>query len=303
MKDIPTEIDITIDSDPSPPHADHRVVTPEGVTLYFPSAQIGPRLAAIVLDLLFLFLPIVIFVTLALLAEKADWDEDPFIFVVVVILSLFRTFYFLITEVVWRGMTPGKKILSLRVIDRLGGPLTMQALMARNLSREVELFLPLQYFFVALFQIDDWGGIDLVLNAATLVWMVSFAVFPLFNNDRLRLGDLIAGTMVVRQPIQHLLPDIALASDEELYSFNRAQLEAYGIYELEHLAAALRAREESRAEFLPEIATKIATKIDWSDPIPPEQAEPFLLAYYRALRSHLEQNLLFGKRRLSKYDN
>ena len=156
---------------------------------------------------------------------------------------------------------------------------------------------------MALGEVDEWGGVDLVVHAATLIWAISFTIFPLFNQDRLRLGDLIAGTMVVRQPTQLLLPDIAPASGDETYSFSRAQLTAYGIYELEHLAAALRAREERRAELLPEIAKKIAAKIDWAETIPPEEAEPFLLAYYRALRSHLEQNLLFGKRRLSKHDD
>ena len=295
MTAMPPDSDVTL-------QPEHRIVTPEGVTLHFPAVSLGHRLAALMLDLFFLFLLIAALGFGIYIAEQAGWDEEPWILAFGLILFLFRTFYFLITEVAWRGMTPGKRLLSLRVIDRLGGPLTMKALIARNLSREVELFLPLQLFFQPLAEADQWGGTDLLIQAATLVWAVSFTVVPFFNRDRLRLGDLIAGTIVVQQPTQHLLPDITLASDAQAFSFTRAQLEAYGIYELEHLAAALRASKERRAEILPEIAVKIAAKIDWLEPISPAQAEAFLLAYYQALRRHLEQRLLFGKRRLSKHD-
>ncbi len=295
MTAMPPESDRTL-------QPEHRIITPEGVPLHFPAASLGHRLTAITLDLFFLFLLIVAFGFGIYVAEQAGWDEEPWILAFGLALFLFRTFYFLITEVAWRGMTPGKRLLSLRVIDRLGGPLTMRALITRNLSREVELFLPLQLFFRSLAEADQWFGADLLIQATTLVWAVSFTIIPFFNRDRLRLGDLIAGTIVVQQPTWHLLPDITPASDAEACSFTRAQLEVYGIYELEHLAAALRAPAAHRAEILPEIAAKIAAKIDWADPIPQEQAETFLLAYYRALRHHLEQHLLFGRRRLSKHD-
>ena len=295
MTAMPPESDVTL-------QPEHRIVTPEGVPLHFPAASLGHRLTALMLDLFFLFLLIFALGFGIYVAEQAGWDEEPWILAAALILFLFRTFYFLITEVAWHGMTPGKRLLSLRVIDRLGGPLTMRALITRNLSREVELFLPLQLFLRSLAEADHWIGVDLLIQAATLVWAVSFTIIPFFNRDRLRLGDLIAGTIVVQQPNQPLLPDIAPAAEMEVYSFTRAQLEAYGIYELEHLAAALRTSKERRAEILPEIAAKIAAKIDWPEPIPPEQAEPFLLAYYQALRRHLEQRLLFGKRRLSKHD-
>ena len=42
----------------------------------------------------------------------------------------------------WRGITPGKRVFGLRVIDRGGGALRADAVIARNLMREIEVFLP-----------------------------------------------------------------------------------------------------------------------------------------------------------------
>ena len=56
---------------------------------------------------------------------------------------LLRNFYFSWFECRWHGATPGKRLLGLRVIDAHGGTLTPEAVLARNLMREVELFLPL----------------------------------------------------------------------------------------------------------------------------------------------------------------
>ncbi len=51
-----------------------------------------------------------------------------------------------------------------------------------------------------------WG------NIAALIWFAIFALFPFFNKDRLRVGDLVGGTWVVRAPKRVL--DADLAGDE-----------------------------------------------------------------------------------------
>ena len=46
-----------------------------------------------------------------------------------------------------RGATPGKRMLGLRVVARDGARLTGGAVIARNAMREIEVFLPLSFFF------------------------------------------------------------------------------------------------------------------------------------------------------------
>ncbi|MGI9500230.1 MAG: RDD family protein [Geminicoccaceae bacterium] len=277
-------------------------MTAQGVLLDMPRADIGERVVAIVLDLFFMSFLMGMIVFAVWLAEEqgAGDTADAFGFL---ILMLLRLFFFVTVEVVMKGRTPGKAIMSLRVVDRLGGTLTLKALIARNLSREVELFIPLLLLFeLMVADMNDSEPVGLLSYVAFMVWMSAFVFFPFFNRDRLRLGDLIAGTMVVSQVDQALLPDPFDEANEPGYRFTRDQLDIYGLLELEHLAKALRSSPDYRTSVLPELATRIAAKIEWPNAIPPEQAEAFLRTYYQSLRAHLEQRALFGKRRLTKHD-
>ena len=68
--------------------------------------------------------------------------------------------------------------------------------LARNLLRDIELFLPIGALFgLAMGQAG---------NGALLLWLLLFAVLPFFNRDRLRAGDLVAGSWVVERPKQKL---------------------------------------------------------------------------------------------------
>src|SRR3546814_1160816 len=56
---------------------------------------------------------------------------------------LLRTFWFVGFELGSRAATPGKRLMGIRVVARDGGRLTADAVVARNLIRELEIFLPL----------------------------------------------------------------------------------------------------------------------------------------------------------------
>ena len=72
-----------------------------------------------------------------------------------------------------------------------GGRLTAEMVIARNLLRDIELFLPI----VFLAQAGASGGDMGAAGIASVAWFLIFALFPCFNRDRLRAGDLIAGTV------------------------------------------------------------------------------------------------------------
>lgn len=143
-------------------------------------------------------------------------------------------------------------------------------------------------------------NVDAILMLLGLVWFGIFVFFPLFNRDRLRVGDLIAGTWVVRAPKRKL--DVDLADEGEVrlsdYAFTREQLDAYGVHELHVLEDVLRRRDRRT---LAAVAERIRRKIGWT-PQGPEHDGDFLSAYYVALRGRLEGRLLMGKRRRDKHD-
>lgn len=272
-------------------------VTPEGVDLRLKVAAYAERASALLLDFLILFGGMAVF-SLACLAvvwaTKASWLMEALGVVWLLVTFVGRNFYFFLFESQPRAATPGKRIMGLRVVAADGGRLTADAIFARNAMREVEVFLPLT-FFLARGQ-----GVDAALITLGAIWSGVFVLFPLFNRDRRRLGDLAAGTMVVKAPKKVLQPDLADTerSAAQGLAFTPAQLDAYGVKELHVLEDVIRAGDRRAMK---EVSERIRAKIVWEGP--DDIADrTFLNAYYAALRGRLESRMLFGHRRKDKFD-
>ena len=121
---------------------------------------------------------------------------------------LLRNGWFTLFEMGSRGATPGKRVMGLRVVARDGARLTGAAVIARNAMREIEVFLPLSFFA----QQSAQGTADTFLTLFSLLWSGIFLFFPLFNRDRLRVGDLVAGTWVIQVSKATLNDDLAFAT-------------------------------------------------------------------------------------------
>ena len=272
-------------------------VTPEGVDLQLKVAAYSERAGAFILDALIIVGVLIGFSLLMLLVAWRTGVKDTAEAAAVIWLLgffLLRNFYFVGFEMRAGGATPGKRALGLRVVARDGGRLTANAVFARNAMREIEVFLPAQFLFATGQGVD--GGL-VVLGA---IWSGVFVLFPLFNRDRLRLGDLAAGTMVVKAPRRVLRPDLALDSPARIggLAFSEAQLDAYGVKELHVLEEVLR---KSDRRTIAEVSTRIRAKIGWDAALEVSD-KAFLAAYYSGLRARLEARLLFGHRRADKFD-
>jgi uncharacterized RDD family membrane protein YckC len=97
--------------------------------------------------------------------------ESAVIAVIVAIVFLVFFGYFIAFEAFWNGQTPGKKLLGIRVVRDGGYPLDLAGSFIRNLIRVGELAL----------------GLYAVSAVATLL-----------SPENKRLGDMAAGTIVVR---------------------------------------------------------------------------------------------------------
>jgi uncharacterized RDD family membrane protein YckC len=279
------------------PEADWRAfVTPEGVDLRLRVGAYVERLGAFAIDLVIIVGSLIAFTLLLLLVLSRSGRDGwgPQILMVTWLLGAFllRNFYFMAFESRPRGATPGKRVMGLRVVAADGGRLTSDAVFARNALREVEVFLPLMFLGAR------GQGVDAALISLGAIWSAIFVLFPLFNRDRRRLGDLAAGTLVIKAPKRLLTADLAAAPIVADLDFTEAQLDAYGIKELHVLETVLRANDR-RA--IAEVAARIREKIAWAGPVDlPDRR--FLDAYYAALRGRLEGRLLFGRRRKDKFD-
>lgn len=276
------------------------VTTPEGAVIRMRLADASERAVALLIDAAIMLVTLI----LGLLAIRVgisagfggDWDVLSSI-LFTFFFFLLRGFYFTIFEMGRRAATPGKRMMRLRVVAREGRQLTANAIFARNVMRELEVFLPFTFLF--------FGGRDEPLTALTtlmvLVWLGVFVFMPIFNRDKLRAGDIVAGTWVIRNPKISLAQDITSSVREdaaEEFQFTSAQLATYGEHELQVLEDVLRSGSD---DVKLAVADRIRKRIRWEKG-PGETDQDFLDAFYRALRQTLETKMLFGQRKKDKYD-
>lgn len=151
--------------------------TPEQIALEFPLAGAGSRFLALAIDT---FVQIAVVLVLALVGLIALWFRSlgfqslaTWVAAALILVGFFLYYgYFAAFEALWGGQTPGKRIVGLRVISVTGQPITPFDALLRNLLRIV----------------DQMPGIYAV------------GVLSIFFTSRnQRLGDLVAGTVVVQE--------------------------------------------------------------------------------------------------------
>ncbi len=264
-------------------------VTPEGVDLQLELGGAGTRAAAFLIDMLLMLL-VLIAVTFALSALDHATRADIAEILWLIGAFVLRNGWFVLFEMGGRGATPGKRVMKLRVVARDGARLTARAVLARNAMREIEVFLPLSFLGAHA----AMGTADAFLTIFALLWSGIFLFFPLFNRDRLRIGDLVAGTWVVQTAVRTLAADLASAVDRPRHVFSEAALALYGIYELQALEDVIRGGDDlARITVAAAIRRKAGLPDDRDD-------DGFLADYYAALCARLEGGLLVGRRRLDK---
>jgi uncharacterized RDD family membrane protein YckC len=147
--------------------------TPEGVELELVLAGLGSRFVATLLDLLIKAGAVILFVILLLIVNAAGGASSTVIAVTAILVAFSALFVYDVLFEVWGGgRTPGKRATGLRVIRDGGSPVNLTASLVRNILRLID-FLPSAY----------------------LVGIICITV----TSTNKRLGDLVAGTIVVRE--------------------------------------------------------------------------------------------------------
>jgi uncharacterized RDD family membrane protein YckC len=146
-----------------------RVVTPEAVPLELDVAGLGSRMIATLID--GAIQTFVFFVVLLIVSSQHLSESALAVTLAVTSFCLFWVYYF-VFEGLWHGQTPGKRLQRLRVVRVDGHPMSGPQMFVRNLVRIVD-FLPTYYAV---------GAITMILTRRSQ-----------------RLGDLAAGTIVIRE--------------------------------------------------------------------------------------------------------
>lgn len=155
------------------------IKTPEFVSIQFQIAGLGSRSAAFIIDqLLLMAFNILSLIILFFVLDGMSKMEFIFIgnslpiAITIIALFLANTGYFFVYEFFSGGRTLGKKLMGIRVIQENGHSITLLSSFIRNLIRIIDS-LPTAYFL----------GIIMIF----------------FHSKHKRLGDLVAGTIVVHE--------------------------------------------------------------------------------------------------------
>jgi len=179
-----------------------KIRTPEGIEFALPLAGPISRMLAFTLDLLVAMT--ICEMVRKVLAPLGFFGKDFSDAVLIVAYFVVSMAYMMTAEWLWRGQTVGKRLLRLRVVDGSGLRLEPSQLIVRNMMR----------------LIDGLPALYLVGGIACLV-----------SRHRQRLGDLAAGTVVIRAP-RLARPDLDQLLGGKYNS----------LAEIRHLAARLRQR-------------------------------------------------------------
>lgn len=197
------------------------VETPDHVVLRYDLAGGGNRGFAALVDVVVASLIVAgLVVAWSLAVELTPFEATPAVTgIAVLALALIAWSYFVVLEWLWQGQTLGKRMFGLRVIRADGSPAGFVAVLVRNVVRVVD-FLPAFY---------GLGLLAIVVSSRSQ-----------------RLGDLAAGTFVVRAPRPRLDP-VALRTGPRLAEGAAADVRGLP-GELQRLVREFVAREAGLAE-------------------------------------------------------
>ena len=168
-----------------------KIDTPEQIALELPLAGIGSRFLAMAIDTLIqaaLYLISELFFSWFWGRSLMAWYVPRSVGPAMGIFIVFAIYwgYFAIFEILWKGQTPGKRFTGIRVIKESGRPINAFEAVGRNLMRAV----------------DGLPGI----YGVGLVCMMC-------NRQSRRLGDFVAGTVVVHEkPTEEVRPSWSTAT-------------------------------------------------------------------------------------------
>lgn len=161
-----------------------RIETPEHVRLGFELAGLGSRSAAVIVDMVIITISVMGVVLLLGGLEVVageSWITNLGVSAGILLLFVIQWGYFFLLEGFFGGRTIGKRSLGIRVIGAGGTSITLQAAALRNLIRII----------------------DLQPVGSSVIGLGFIALHPKGQ----RLGDIVAGTVVVRDRATHEIPE------------------------------------------------------------------------------------------------
>jgi len=228
-----------------------RLLTPEAVVLGFDTAGLPTRMLARLIDVTVQMAVLVgLLLGLGFLAGAGVPDVGLLI-AALFLIPLLIFGYPIAFETLWRGRTPGKAALGLRVVTVEGAPIRFRHALIRGGADMVDLF-----------------GLGVLMVAPGIIGAVAIST----SKNSQRLGDIVAGTIVVREragapraaPVAFSVPqgaehyaatvDVSRISSQDYQAVRSYLLRAHGL------------RAEARQQVAIDLARSVAARIHHAPP-------------------------------------
>lgn len=219
-------------------HPHYSISTPENVDLHLELAGLGSRVWAAFIDTVLIYLALGLLTVLAVVAtvfvgnlEIAN-STRAIIYYYIVGIAIMACFviqfgYFIFFEKRWKGQTPGKRVAQIRVIEANGQPVNWSSVIIRNLVRIVD----------------------------TGVMMLGVVVM-IFDPHERRLGDMLGGTLVIRERLPELaIRNLQISAEHPATSFVDAGQLSPDEYHL--LLNFLKRRQQMNASYRSQVAKQM----------------------------------------------
>lgn len=229
------------------------ISAPEGIELHIVLAGAASRYIAGIIDL---FLELLLIVVAAIVFTNFPGGGVGVALLVMVIFAAVFL-YDVLFELLAAGRTPGKRLTHLRVVRTGGGPVDFPASAVRTLMRVID-----------------------ILPAAYLVGVISI----LLTKRNQRLGDLAAGTLVIREPRARRRAESADGDDAAAVAPPDWDVSAITVEELAAVRRFLERRSQLDRDARAELALRLERGLRGKVAGAPEEltGEPFLESLVRA---------------------
>lgn len=195
-----------------------KISTSFNIELDFETPEFHKRLFAWLIDLAILFTYFIIankFQDIIVSGHKASDNDMPFQYNISAIGLIFLVpvlVYHLFFEIVMNGQSIGKKLVSIRVISEDGGRPALHQYLIRWITR------PFDFFFLSIFTFNPSIIIICFLTGLAALLVV------LLTKKNQRLGDLAAGTLVIKMKMQTDINDMVFFELEDTYKPRYSQV-------------------------------------------------------------------------------
>ncbi len=196
-----------------------QIETTQNVLLDFQLGDVGERIGAGLIDILFIVMYCFIAgITFSWIFSVSVFNSFSSSFVLYYLLfGLPILFYYPMFEFLWNGATPGKRVLKLKVLRVDGVKPTLGDFILRWVFRTLDVNGMFLFLIIFINSMDKNELTGLAVFSYIFPIPIIGMSFMIFTQNNQRLGDLVAKTVVVKTKKRASLEDTLLESLEKQY--------------------------------------------------------------------------------------